>query len=559
MSERPRLKGPLALTTVATLALGACNTPMFDAESVSVRYDPRQLRTVDPVQLRDLSQRPPVSVQEGTAEAQRNFLNPPPPPPFMDMTIADARAAALANNLDLRVELYNPTIAETFVTEEEARFEWTFFGTFDHAERQSPAPTELVANQSERTAWDAGLEIPLKTGGTIVASLPLSEESSDNAFNLLNPAYSTALRFSYSQPLLRNAGFRVNTAGIRIAKYQSQIASARTKLEAIRILANVDKAYWALYAAQRELDVQKQRYELASEQLARARRLVASGMGAEVDVIRAEAGVADTLSAIIAADTAVRIRLRDLKRIINRPDLPIDSVVSITPTSDPSPVGLTLDPDALAARAVENRMEMLELELQLAIDATDIEVARNQALPLFLLDFNYGLTGLDSSYADAFRQVSRADSDEWSVSLRAEIPIGNEAAKASLQRAILRRVQRLATRDLRRLAITQEVYDAVDRLREQWLRILAARQQVVLSGRAYEAEARQFELGLRTSTDVLNAAATLSDAQSREVAALAEYQIAQVDIAFATGTLLGNTRVEWMPSDVPERGETPPR
>ncbi|MCA9284887.1 MAG: TolC family protein [Phycisphaerales bacterium] len=543
----------MATVLLAASAIAACRGPLVPGEDVPVRYDPRQLRTVDPVEMNRLSKRPPVSVEQGTREAEERFQNPGPPPPSMDIDLAQARASALEHNLDLKVELYNPTIAETQVNVEEARFEWTFFADARRSVRDAPAPTATIANQSANTSFDGGLTIPLQTGGTITATLPFSEQDTDNVFNLVNPAYSAAARFSISQPLLRNAGFRVNTAPIRVAKYQSQIATARTKLEAIRILANVDKAYWAHYAARRELEVQRQRYELAVDQLERARRQVEAGTGAEVDVIRAEAGVADTLSSIITADTALRIRERDLKRIMNRPDLSMDSSVALDPTTQPSPVGFTLDPEQLANRAVENRMEMLELELQLAIDATDIDVARNQELPLFLLDFSYGLNGLDSSYSGAFRQVGRAQYDDWTLGLRAEIPLGNEAAKAGLERAILTRVQRLATRDLRRQAIRQEVFDAVDRLREQWLRILAARQQVILSGRSYEAEKRQFELGLRTSTDVLDAATQLADAQTREVAALADYQVAQVDIAFATGTLLGNVRVEWEPEGVPER------
>ena len=64
-----------------------------------------------------------------------------------------------------------------------------------------------------------------------------------------------------------------------------------------------------------------------------------------------------------------------------------------------------------------------------------------------------------------------------------------------------------------------------------------------------EVEKRQFEVGLRTSTEVLRAAARLADAQSREIRALAAYEISQVDIAFATGTLLGQDGVVWEATD----------
>jgi outer membrane protein len=76
---------------------------------------------------------------------------------------------------------------------------------------------------------------------------------------------------------------------------------------------------------------------------------------------------------------------------------------------------------------------------------------------------------------------------------------------------------------------------------------LASRQNAILAGRRYKAETRQFELGLGTSTDVLDAQTAFADAQSAEISALAEYQIALVDLAYATGTLLGAAKVQCQP------------
>ena len=46
---------------------------------------------------------------------------------------------------------------------------------------------------------------------------------------------------------------------------------------------------------------------------------------------------------------------------------------------------------------------------------------------------------------------------------------------------------------------------------------------------------------------------SLANAQSSEVQAVAEYQIAQVDIAQATGTVLGASRVTWQPPAAPKK------
>ncbi len=103
------------------------------------------------------------------------------------------------------------------------------------------------------------------------------------------------------------------------------------------------------------------------------------------------------------------------------------------------------------------------------------------------------------------------------------------------------------TRQNRQELIELEVLNALDRLEANWQRILANRQNAILTGRLFEAEKRQFEIGLGTSTDVLDAQTAFANAQSSEISALTEYQIALVDIAYATGTLLGSAKIQWEP------------
>ncbi len=90
----------------------------------------------------------------------------------------------------------------------------------------------------------------------------------------------------------------------------------------------------------------------------------------------------------------------------------------------------------------------------------------------------------------------------------------------------------------------RDAVDAVDRLDRDWQRVLAARQRVTLNERLLAAETRQFDPQLRTSTEVLEAQANLADARAALVSARVDYQISQIDLAYATGLTLGATRVE---------------
>jgi len=536
---------------VSALVLAGCDSPFKQKDYLLRPVTREELRDIESRDLIEQSQSPPKSVEDATRDVLTSVVSPTTAPASLDLTLADVRAAALQHNLDLRVEVISPEISAADVDAEEAKFESTFFAAARRVNTDAPTAVETEGSRSTFDSYEAGIDIPLRTGGSARVSFPLTETETNNAFSTLNPAFTSDLRFSISQPLLRNAGVNVNTHSIRVARYQDIITNARTKLEAIRILANADKAYWALYAARRELEVRQKQYELAVTQLDSAKRRVDAGDVAPIEVTRAESGVAASLENIIIAQTAIRRRQRDLKRIMNRDDLPMSGPTDIMIATEPTPVGLDLNGEALAQYAVANRMEMLELELQLAIDASTVDFQRNARLPLVTLDYSYTINGLGGSYRDSLNQMSDKDYEDWSVGLNAEIPIGNEAAKALFRQAVLIRLQRLATKDQRAAAIRQEVFDALDQLEQNWQRILAARYEALLAGRTYDAEVRQFNVGERTSTDVLDAATRLADAQSREVIALAEYEISQVDIAFATGTLLGKERVRWEPGSMP--------
>ncbi len=538
-------------TAVIGLGAAGCQS-LFDDSSYQVDVPAQRTHVIEELDLRERSAMEPVDIEQATEAMLAQVMMPAAPPAVLDLALGDVRAAALVNNLDLRVELVNPTIAQATVDEEQAKFEATFVGSARTTHTDSPTALGTEGSLADFDNFSLGVEIPLRTGGTVTVDFPFSKTETNNPFSLLNPAYDADLRFSITQPLLRGGGIRANTHSIRIARNQKTITDARTKLESIRILANADRAYWNLYAARRELIVRQQQYELAIAQLDQAQRKVDAGDIPEIEVTRAQSGVAQRLEAIIIAQTLVRQRQRDLKRIMNRNDLPINGPTALLTVTDPNPAGLELDADELAQYAIVNRMEMLELELQLASDLSTVDFERNQALPLFTVDYSYSLSGLGTSYNRAFDQVFDNRFQNWSLGANVRVPLGNEAAEARVHRAILTRLQRLATKAQRDLAIRQEVFDALDLLEQNWQRILAARQAAILEGRTYEAEQRQFNVGVRTSTDVLDAAARLADAQSAEIRALADHQISMIDIAFATGTLLGHDRVIW---DAPTQSE----
>lgn len=533
--------------TLLPLALLCACAPVgiLDNDTEDWHPAPERINRIDPVDFMARSTVAPQAPDEAMEAMLDREVPIEEPAEIRPIEIEDVRRSVLENNLDLRTELVSPAIANANLSAEQAKFESTFFAGYTRNDQGVATNLE----QGDPTSSDeflTGLRLPLATGGDITLDTLATRTDLGSAANLLGnrEPWQSNLRFSIAQPLLRGAGLDANTASIRIAGWNRDIADARLKLAATRILADSDRAYWNLFAAWRELEVRKSQYELAVSQMERAKRRVAAGDIPEIEVIRARSGVGRTLESIIRADGDLRRQQRVVKRIMNAPDLPLADGVGLEPATEPNPLRIELDASVLAEEAVENRMEMLELELQVSIDAMNVDLRRNEALPLFAFDYRYSIQGDDTGFGSAYSALG--DSDSHRIGVNGEIPIGNEIRESRLSAAVLQRVQRLATRSARSLAIRSEVYDSVDRLRQSWQSILAARLETVLAARTVAGEQRQFDVGLRTSTDVLDAQSRLADAQSREVRSLADYQIALVDIAFATGTLLGRTQVNFI-------------
>ncbi|MBN2019889.1 MAG: TolC family protein [Sedimentisphaerales bacterium] len=527
---------------ICLLFFSGCEEFVSEEEFYTVKARPEQVKEIDTLKLEKKADANEEVQTRGQAEKQ------------IMLSIEQCRAMTLMNNLDLKVQLIEPAIAARQVDAEEAKFESAFFTNLDYRDIDQPTVVVEQAEKYKSGSVDLGVDVPLRTGGTI--RFDLADNRTKTIFNTYDAnmdvngqdsttSYTPIATLSISQPLLRGAGKRVNTYSIRILEYQRQITDALTKLEVIRVLANADRGFWRLYAARKELEVRQQEYESAKAQLEQTRRMVASGEKAAVEELRSEAGAAERLDAIIKAEKELRDRERELKQILNETGLGVETSTAITPITEPDPVRYEIDRDLLITSAVENRMEMLEVELQLAQDSSRIDYFKNQTLPLATLDYSYQLNGNGPTRNDAYDIMYNRELESHIVGMRFIAPLGNEAAKNRLLESQYRRSQRLLTRENRRISIELEVLAAIEQLEANWQSILASRQNVILAGRLYEAEKRQFALGLRTSTDVLDQQAKFANAQSAEIKALTEYQIAQVDLAYATGTLLGAAKVRW--------------
>jgi outer membrane protein TolC len=558
-ASRRRPAGAAILTCGLLLVAGCVEQPLILGEETTRRVREFDLET--PPVARGAQAIPLPSAARDAADGDR--LTPPvlaatespvtlpeakvtPGPARLEVALPTVRAAALEHNLDIEVELVRPEIFRESTREAEARFEPWGFATYSRNSTDLPLVGNARAPDDTRTdSAEIGIQVPLQTGGTASISMPVTR--TDLRTPGIDDIYDTGAALSLTQPLLRNAGVLVNTAPITIARLSERQQDARTKLAILNVLANAERTYWNLYAAARSVAVRLEQHERAQLQEHQAIRLAQEGVVPAIEVTRARAGVARRIEDIIVAENFRRRTERELKRVMNRPELPVASSTALIATTEPDPRELVMDAKLGLETAYTNRMELLDLELQMAIDSLSVDVAKNQKLPALAFDYSFRYLGADTGFEDSLAQIADTRHVGHSAGLSLVVPLGNAARRANFNRAVLQRTLTQTTIASQRQFVERQVFDTIDQVSEAWQRILAAREDALMAATNYRAEQRQFLVGARTSTDVLQAADYLAEAQLREVRALASYEIAKIDLAFVTGTLLGTGRVSIEP------------
>ena len=122
--------------------------------------------------------------------------------------------------------------------------------------------------------------------GTAAAS------TTNNVFSSFNPQLSSTFSANYTQPLLRNFSIDATRQQVLVSRKNREISDVQLQQSIAVTTRNVKNAYWDLVFAINNLDVQRQSLELAQQSLRDNRARVEIGTMAPIDIVQAEAEVA---------------------------------------------------------------------------------------------------------------------------------------------------------------------------------------------------------------------------------------------------------------------------
>lgn len=342
-------------------------------------------------------------------------------------------------------------------------------------------------------------------------------------------AYSGEFGISLILPLLRGFGSEINLNSVRTAEYSLRTAHRSHYLVKVNIVIEAVSATYDI-VEQGEL-VRLYQDQTKSFQghvvMAKAREKI--GLATPIDVYRAEIQLKDAQDNLTRAREALRSAGDRLKIVLAAP---LEQAIQVVAPVDYQPLDVTLE-EAVAA-ALQNRVELKQIDDQIEEARRASRVAKNNLLPQLDLVANYTRSGSD----DTFSRSVRLNEDFWSINLTSTTDWSRTAEKAAYQQALLAVKTDELNRWTRIDGIKREVRQNFDSLLKAAERMQIRKEQInQASGKLALAEIK-FGYGMANNFDVIEAQTELQTARVNLLAAKIEHIVGRYRLRAAMGTLI---------------------
>ncbi len=415
---------------------------------------------------------------------------------------------------------------------------YTLAELIDIAEHNNPR-TRIVWERAKQKADELGIAksayYPVLAGVAAFSDQriiePFPKPLSPRGYNMIEiPAIVPEVTLDY---LLFDFGKR----GAKVdAATAEKLAAGANFIQANQQVAfAVASAYYKLLTQQERLEAAQQTLKTAQTTQDAAEAQLLNGRSTLPDVLNARA---ETSQAVFDRESAdgdekiSRVTLTETLGVEPSPDIIIDGEKTA-----PLPDALTMPIDALIARAMTDRPDLMAqaAEIRAADDA--IRSAKSEYYPKIVLSANAAQTSIWPTVD--YGELGNASQPTWSAALTVEWRLFDGGARKN-EVAAAKSQKRAAQDELRekRDQTTREVWTAYIAFRTALRKQQAAVALLDSANASYSASLEAYKFGVKNLIDVVTAERQLAQARYSSVSARSQLFLEAVDLEFSTGNLL---------------------
>jgi outer membrane protein len=227
-------------------------------------------------------------------------------------------------------------------------FDPSFTGTttFSHSTTPLANPSAFVDPLVDITAVSAEqVQQGLDSGGSVTFRNYYYSDKENAPGDTLNPAIGPYLRVLAQQPLLQGYGVALNTRRIRVARNNIGAARETFRGQLLTLVSSVLNLYWSLVSANEELRMRQHALEVTQKFFDDTKTEINLGALPRVELPRAEAEAANRRQDVVIAASNVRLQEASLKdQLVRREDPTIDAAPIVCLDAIDVPAEDTLPP-----------------------------------------------------------------------------------------------------------------------------------------------------------------------------------------------------------------------
>jgi outer membrane protein len=171
---------------------------------------------------------------------------------------------------------------------------------------------------SDSTTGDFTYQQGFQSGTNILVGFNNSRLGSNSTFNTYSPSLNSSFQFRLTQHLLQGFGFATNDRLIRITKNNREITDVAFKLQIITTVDQIENLYWNLVFAYENVRVANESIAFAQKTLSDNQKQVQIGSLAPIEVVRAQNTVAADQQSLIQAETNLDLQQLLMKNALSR-------------------------------------------------------------------------------------------------------------------------------------------------------------------------------------------------------------------------------------------------
>ena len=276
-------------------------------------------------------------------------------------------------------------------------FDPVLTGTLQFDRQEVNCSSPFCGSSQNTTTGNFAYNQGFQWGTTMAIGFNNSRVSSNNSFNSVTPALNSNFQIKLTQHLLQGFGFAANTRYIQIAKNDREISDVAFRLQITTTVDQIENMYWDLVYAYENVRVQKEQLAFAQRTLSDTQKQVDIGTLAPIEVVRAQSTVASDQQTLTVALTNLELQQLLMKNALSRTLVdPVLADAEVIPTSTMELLAQepVIPTQDLVNDALAHRPELAEQRINLTNTEISNKAIRSALLPSVDLFAYYGGAGL---------------------------------------------------------------------------------------------------------------------------------------------------------------------